>query len=408
MTKFQKQILSVLATGAVFASMVAPAFADELVINGNGADSNSTINLVQKSNTTVVQNNTANVTNNVTANASTGSNDANQNTGGSVGIQTGNATVNTSVNNTLNSNWAKVQCCASNGNTTVNVTGNGAESRNKVTLNETSNNSVFQNNDAYVNNNVNSTAKTGYNDANQNTGSGSDVMISTGNASVDSNVSTRANVNQALIGGNGGNGGSVVVLVDGNGFDSNNHVKLALNKDNLLTQNNSAYVDNNVKASAKTGGNDANQNTGADVGIGTGNASANATVDNSLNFNVANIDCGCITNLTAKVKGNGFDSTNKVEAKLTSDQAAFQDNVAELYNDVHAKAKTGGNDANQNTGPAGSDPVLIFTGDATDGTSVKNWSNANVFGSIPLDWPWLGTSNLHFTFDWGGFSFNVI
>ncbi len=411
MTKFKKQLLSVLATGAVFASMVSPAFADEYVINGNGYSANSTINVAQTSNNTVVQNNTANVSNYVNATASTGHNSANQNTGGSVGIQTGNATVNTSVNNTLNSNWAKIDCCPGVGNTTVNITGNGAYSKNKVSLNETSNNSVYQDNNAYVDNNVNATAKTGGNDANQNTGNGTSVLISTGNAWVNSDVSTKANVNKAFIGDPRlGNSGSINVLIDGNGASSNNSVNITEKKNNLVSQNNSAYVDNDVNATAKTGDNNANQNTGGSVFISTGNAWAAASVDNSLNFNVADIDCGCISDIVAKVKGNGADSNNKIKTTLTSDKTVYQDNYADLYNDVNAKAKTGFNDANQNTGPAGEDPVLVITGDASDWTTVKNWSNSNIYGSSPTDWPWpwSGGSDLHVTFDWNGFNWTII
>ena len=76
-----------------------------------------------------------------------------------------------------------------------------------------------------------------------------------------------------------------------------------------------------------------------------------------------------------------------------------QGNDAYLDNDVEAKAKTGYNDANKNTGSVefGDDPAII-TGDATNMTHVNNSGNVNTVGGTPVVLPLPGNTNLGFSF----------
>ncbi len=404
---FKTRLTTAIATGAVLLNAMAPiALATTTIqITGNGAGSDNWTTVNQTSVTSINQTNSANVTNNVDADAKTGNNDANFNTGGTVGIMTGDAKVETNISNDLNSNAAEVDCCNA-GDTNVNITGNGADSNNGVALDQSTITAVDQSNNAYVSNNVDADAKTGGNDADSNTGG--DVLIRTGDASVDVNVSTNANVNMAHVGSaNGSSNPSASFVISGNGAGSDNYITASLAKLTSVAQDNSAYVSNNVDADAKTGYNDANFNTGGDVLIGTGNAKVMADVNNAVNFNHADVDCGCTWDVLAKIAGNGADQdpwwwdtdSNLITLNLDSIKAIGQGNGSDLNNNLDdLTAKTGHNDVNSNTGDVeGGDPG-IMTGDATVDSSVNNSGNVNVVGDMPFDFPDMPEIDFSFNF----------
>lgn len=414
MTNFKKQIFSVVAAGSLLVSVASPVLADTTIqISGNGAGSDNYTTVNQTNTNTVTQNNTANVTNNVTSNADTGNNNAGFNTGGDVQIGTGKATTVANVTNTLNSNAAQIAGCNCEGDTDVKISGNGAKSDNTVTLKDTNTNGITQNNNATVTNNVENKANSGGNDANSNTGG--DVMINTGAATAVSNVTTVANANSAVIGGGVGAGhNSASFVITGNGAGSDNWIDADLSNTNTVNQGNTATVNNDVESKAKTGYNDAGFNTGGDVMIGTGAAWSEANVDNMVNFNSANLDCGCVTDVLAKIDGNGatpqghghhgYDFWNKNDNTILLDLVnannVGQGNNSYLNNDVEATAKTGGNDADLNTGAVeyGSDPA-INTGAATDVTNVSNSGNVNTVGGAPFVIPMPGNSSVSVSFN---------
>ena len=153
------------------------AKADEYVISGNGAGSDSQISATTSTTTEVTQENVANVENNVDVNANTGGNEANANIGGDTAISTGDASVSSSVENSLNTSAVDdISCC--NQSTEVKISGNGAGSDNTVSLTQSGGTSINVSNTANITNNVTGTANTGYNKANSNGGS---VSIITGN-----------------------------------------------------------------------------------------------------------------------------------------------------------------------------------------------------------------------------------
>lgn len=299
MTNYKKQLLSVLASGAMMLNTALPVYAETVIqISGNGSSSTNAANVTLTTNTTVVQNNTADIDNYVDADASTGNNDANDNTGGDVDVDTGDATVNVSVSNAVNSNSASVDCCPQ-GDTNVTISGNGTNSNNTVDLDQNSTVNVFQ--------------------------------------------------------------------------------------------DNNAEIDNDVYADAKTGKNDANDNTGGDVSIDTGNADVDVSVDNMVNFNWADVDCGCLLDLLAKIADNGTDTTNDILLALDDSLDVFQDNECgddeDCDTDVYADAKTGKNDAEDNTGSVDGGDPSIDTGDAESVVDVSNSGNVNSYGNMPEDWP---------------------
>ncbi|MEK7065608.1 MAG: hypothetical protein AAB961_01325 [Patescibacteria group bacterium] len=391
MTNYKKQLLSVLASGAVMLNTVLPVYAGTVIeISGNGSDSNNTANVSLNTSTNVVQNNTAEIENYVDAEANTGDNDANDNTGGDVDVDTGDATVNVSVANAVNSNSASVDCCPQ-GDTDVLISGNGTHSDNDVDFDQNSTINVFQDNYADIDNDVYADAKTGKNDANDNTGGS--VSIDTGDAEVNVEVSNTANANWAQVGGDG-QGGQLSARIVGNGSNSDNLIDLYLDSAILVKQDNDAEIENYVDADAKTGKNDANDNTGGDVSIDTGDAEVDVSVDNMVNFNWADVDCGCLLDLLAKIADNGTYTDNDIKLNLDDELEVFQDNQCggkgeeECKNDVYADAKTGKNDAEDNTGDVDGGDPSIDTGNAETVVDVSNSGNVNSYGAdSEQDWP---------------------
>ena len=284
--------------------------------------------------------------------------------------------------------------------TNVVISGNGAGSDNWANVTQSNTTTVTQNNTANVTNNVDADAKTGDNDANFNTGG--TVVVDTGKATVKADIVNTLNSNAAQV--DCCAAGSTDVKISGNGAYSDNGVKLDQTTTTAVRQNNVANVTNNVDADAETGENDANFNTGGDVIIGTGNATVEADIDNAVNFNYADVDCGCTWDVLAKIAGNGaepdFDrADNIITLTLNSLQAVGQGNLSNLRNDLKdLDAKTGKNDVESNTGSVeGGDPAIV-TGDALVDTGVNNSGNVNVVGDLMgIDWPEM--PNVEFSFN---------
>lgn len=387
-----KRIASAIATGSLLLSSFAtPAFATTTInLSGNGSDSDNTATVDLTRTNTVVQNNTAKVSNYVDVDANTGDNDANDNTGGDVNIDTGNSSVEVAVQNLLNKNSASIDCCA-NGGTSVKIANNGSDSDNDVDLDLDSSNSIFQDNEAKVDNDVYADANTGNNDAEDNTNG--DVSIDTGRAEVGVGILNALNANFASIGGGdeeGGNGLSLWVL--GNGHNSDNSIDAYVDNSNTITQDNDAHVYNDVDVDAKTGHNDANDNTGGEVSVDTGNANVDALVANFGNFNWADLSCDCLfDDVTAKIADNGSDTDNNIDLDLDDSNSLFQDNYGKADNDLYLDAKTGNNEAEDNTlGSNGADPA-IDTGNSDVNAEVVSQFNANeagIGGGLEFDFDW--------------------
>lgn len=405
-----KKLMATLSFSAMMLNVaVVPASAISLEITGNGVDSDSDIVVVAEQKTEVKQENEFNVNNNINASANTGSNDASRNTGGDVSIDTGDAASTVAVQNAGNANEAEVDCCNSAGNVDVLISGNGDSSDSEVNLENENKVKVTQENESKITNRINNDATTGWNDANRNTGGS--VSITTGKAQAATMIFNGGNINSAVVGDGGGYHGGVSARILGNGVDSDNDIVLDLDHKVELMQENSARVSNYVYSDAISGENDANRNTGGDVSVDTGNATAEVYVDNAVNFNFADVDCGCLFDITAKIAGNGDSSDNKIEAELDDKLEVDQENSCKDYrrgwprgewgpiwfpqewggqgkgcltNDIYADAYSGFNDVNRNTGEADSDPS-VETGNADTVVEVWNSGNSNVFGDAG-DW----------------------
>jgi hypothetical protein len=403
-----KKIVTAAATASLMFGVFAPAaLADStLTITGNGSQSHNTADVTTTNSNVVTQSNDAHITNNVSTTSDTGGNKANDNTGGDVSVRTGDSLSKVSIDNKANLNFADLGNCNCATNTDVTIAGNGSKSVNKADVDTSNANQVFQDNRAYFDNNVRVNGNTGDNNASGNTGGvlGSSVSVRTGDAMSEVGVSNAANANVATIGsGAGSNGGTLSARILDNGSRSRNTIDLDQSNLNTVVQDNHANFDNDVTVRTKTGDNKANDNTGGDTSIRTGDSLSKVMVQNKANFNWADLDCGCLLDTTAKIAGNGSESHNRINADLTDGSSIFQGgregagNDAWFDNSVHSYGDTGYNRANDNTSgvydPA--DP-RVSTGDSLSQTGVYNSANVNVVGNSPF----LG--GMDFSFDLGG------
>ncbi|HEY5600726.1 MAG TPA: hypothetical protein VIK81_01415 [Patescibacteria group bacterium] len=386
------------ATGIATASLLASSFmsfasADvNFEISGNGSGSDNEIEEVEIENeTTVSQDNWADVKNVVNVEANTGDNEAEDNTGGDVSIDTGDASANVSVSNNVNSNQASVEgCCPTDVNATI--SNNGAGSDNEIEdLEVESKTKVYQDNDAEVTNLVFVELESGDNEAEDNTNG--DVSIKTGDANAESiSVSNNVNQNVAVISGGNGDGATLTFEISGNGADSDNEIEdVEVENEVKVDQDNWADLFNLVKVEAESGDNEAEDNTGGEVEIDTGNTNAKVDVSNWVNFNFADVDaCDCIEDITVRIKNNGSYSDNEVEdIELENEKKVYQDNIcggerADCDTIVKVELESGDNEAEDNTVGDDEDPV-IETGDANADVELDNHINKNVVGG-DLDW----------------------
>ena len=400
MTKFQVKLTTAFATGAVLLNALAPLAAADttLTLTGNGSGSSSTAAVNATTTTNVVQTNTADISNNINVQSNTGGNSADNNTGGNVGVQSGDATSDISVSNAANSNVASLTNCNCNNDVNATISGNGTGSQNEVALNNSSTTGLYQTNVAEITNNVNVDSKTGHNSADNNTGG--NVGLRSGDVNTTVDLHTAANTNSATVGGSAAGAGSnsVNALISGNGSFSANAIALDLGNDVLVEQTNVADVANNVDVEGRTGGNSADNNTGGNVALRSGDAGADLTIDNLVNFNGADLDnCACMTDLTAKIASNGTESENAIAYAGDNTLAAFQTNASALGNNADVENKTGYNSADDNTGNVlGNDPALL-SGDTDATLELNNAGNHNTLGEGSMG----GTlSSVNFTFNW--------
>ena len=402
----KKSVVAATASAVLLFGTMAPlAFAEELTISGNGQSATSAINVSSPQTTTVTQSNSAAITNNVTAEASSGSNHANGNTGGSVTVGTGAASSTVNVTNRANVNIADPNSCCNNQNGSVTISGNGEKSTNTANLTAPNTHTTSQTNTAAISNTVNNEASSGENHANGNTGG--PVSITAGAATSNVTLNNMANANiSGKSRGVGTGAGTLSVKIMDNGKSSVNTIALLVPQTTTLAQNNAASFSNSVDAEAESGGNHANGNTGGPVSITAGAATSMVDITNAANFNSADIDCGCLLNLTAKIDHNGELTTNTINATMGNTLALGQSNGGPGFsNTVTPEASSGDNQANSNTEGSSSDDPSITTQAANSTVTLNNSGNANVAGSSPRPIVILpGGTSLSFSFDFAGLS----
>ncbi len=243
------------------------------------------------------------------------------------------------------------------------VSENGSGSDNTVETQVESTETVNQNNDAEVLNNVETNADTGNNTASDNTGA--DVSIDTGDIESTVFVENALNSSSAEV---GCCPDDTNLKIDGNGTDSTNEIKLNDTSGSEINISQEANVYNNVNGTANTGNNTANDNTGGDVSIETGDIYAGGGITNGP-INVTDVEAGGGgSDVNAKISGNGSSSTNNIFASLNNNNNVNLNFLANIRNDVNWDLNTGGNSANGNTGGSTS----IITGDIFFDFFIKN------------------------------------
>lgn len=347
-------------------------------ISGNGSDTGNTCDFASLRSVSVDQSNDMDVDNEVDVHANTGENEAEDNTGGNVEIETGDVSTDVALTTSGNTNAASVEGSNTAADFELEVSGNGSDSDNKVEVDVIDEVELDQDNDADVDNDVDVHASTGENEAEDNTGG--DVSIKTGDVDVNSGVqiTTSVNANSAVV-GNSGVAGDIGVKIMNNGSDTDNEIDLALLSEVVLEQDNDADVDNEVEVKAETGDNEAEDNTGGEVDVETGDITVDITVDTMANFNSAEVAENFLGDVELKIAGNGTESDNDVELDLIDELELDQDNDLDVDNDeLEVKADTGDNEVEDST--VGGDDPAITTGGVDASVEVSTSGNANVFG----------------------------
>lgn len=310
--------------------------------SNNGSNSDNDASLNSDINNTTNQTNDGTVNNDLYLTADSGNNTASGNTGGDSYITTGDASIAGNVLTFLNNNLVgnvilgvvnifgdligdiilpqsalnAFACTTCGGSTALVNSGNGSNSDNNASSNQTVIDTTAQVNVADIDNNLILTANTGNNSASGNTGG--DAYITTGNADVMAQVLNIANNN--IIGGNwwlvivnragqwigqivgapqgalfaGSAGtefmvdenGQITAVNSGNGEGSVNDASVNSVINNATNQTNNADVNNNIYLSANTGKNSTNDNTGGDSYITTGDTEIIANLVNFVNNNI--------------------------------------------------------------------------------------------------------------------------
>lgn len=365
-----------------------PQAASPLVINtgNNAAVDNSSS---QSSETSVDNDNQADVNQTVNASANTGDNTANRNIsiGGNAGnINTGNAGVYSQLETAANTNQSGVYgTCPAAGEADSQIVNSG----NNLDADSSSSNNctttITNGNGAVINQAVNGQANTGDNQAHGNISiGGSAGQITTGNAQVGTLLVVQANSNVVLVGGRSSNGGpgsgaNIYIINTGNNATFND--RRTSNSATTVNNTNSATIAQVAALTANTGDNTSNRNINlnGDAGvIRTGNAVVVTDIEATANHNqtvVANAaQGGDVSSTELTNTGNNVEVDSSEE--INSDTTVNNSNTAEVDQVVHVEANTGRNTANRNIAFNG-DAGVIETGNAMVVTSLETDVNRN-------------------------------
>ncbi len=401
--------------------------------NGSNSDNDAAIN--SDTNNTTNQTNNGEVNNDLTLTADSGNNKTSGNTGGDSYITTGTAEVAgnvlTFLNNNLSGNiiygvvnifgdligdiilpesaLSAFACATCGQDTYLANTGNGSNSDNSVSSDQTVNNTYNQINSADINNNLILDATTGGNSASGNTGG--DVYIKTGNVNVLAQVLNVANTN--IIGGDmwlviinragqwigqimgapqgslfaGSQGtefsvnenGEITAVNSGNGANSTNDASVNSTTNNTTNQTNNGGVNNNIHLNANTGKNQANDNTGGDNYITTGDAKILANLVNFVNNNIAGGRLlVTFVNVFGNWTGNFFTPDNpKTTSETLAQGSANQDNSSSQNNQGNNRENNNPNITNvpNNSNSSTNNLLVAAVGFFAGSSNIPNVSN---------------------------------
>lgn len=241
----------------------------------------------------------------------------------------------------------------------VDVSGNGADTTNTVTVDQSQTTQTEQTNEANVVNDVVTEANTGGNTVSDSTG---DTQITTGDILTQTTVSNDLNNSEVII---DPAGQELALNISDNGAGSTNLVDANVTLLTNVNVNQTANIQNNISIYANTGGNIASNNSG-EVIIDTGDIKAYGNLVNSVNQSYVFI-ASTLTDVAVNVTNNGVDSINQVNVNLGKEINQNRVHLANIVNNIYANLNTGGNVAWHNL-----DQVLIKTGDIDFAFDVSN------------------------------------
>lgn len=342
---------------------------------------------------------------------------------GDTNLSTGDASNSSTILSTGNDNLNSGLQGSPQGSATISNSENGDSSNNSASVILSSDQTAIQNNSALVSNTLNQTSLTGENSASRNVGTST---IDTGDANTTGTIVNTLNTNALGVSvsefnvvdnhtgdivldfaanciSNCGSLTNTSLSNTSNGDSSTNNINLDTTSASNTFQNNDLTLENNMILVSNTGDNLANSNTKGDSTITTGDANISANILNFGNNNLAgnviygvvNIfgdligdiilpdnlfssDCSpaCDPNLLATNTVNGDSSTNNINLNLDSNINTFQNNNAEILNDLTIDATTSNNSTSSNTGGDNT----IDTGDVNVKAQVVNIANNNISG----------------------------
>lgn len=168
--------------------------------------------------------------------------------------------------------------------------------------------------------------------------------------------------------------------ISGNGSESVNQVVSDVSTETNVSQSNDSQVNNQVNIEADTGNNQANQNTGGETEISTGDVQTEIKIENQLNTSLVQTGCCEESQAEVLINNNGEQSNNTVELNLSSKTDISINQEAEVTNKVNLNLNTGKNSANQNNGD-----VSISTGDIKGSVNIQNSANQSWVEALELE-----------------------
>lgn len=278
----KKILIGLMAISVGLWAWTKPATALELVITGNGSDSESEVSVDYSNEVKVNQTNETAVENDIEIEAETGGNSISGSVGDSTVI-TGDISVSTEVENSLNHTETKVSCCSVS-EVEVTISGNGSGSDNQVDLKLKHETSVIVDMAVWVMNKLNTKAVTGDNEIKDSVGN---AYIRTGDIRARDYLFNMANTAEIDVDCCGPIG--VLAKISGNGADSENKIDFVSIVSTLIEKREWAELWNFLQNDFETGGNRIKDSVG-EAEIITGDIDYEGEVINGpINVNVINV-----------------------------------------------------------------------------------------------------------------------
>lgn len=245
------------------------------------------------------------------------------------------------------------------------ISGNGSDASSEVNISSSQNTDVQQSNNATVSNDVAVSSGTGDNSASGTTNG--DTSITTGDIAQDVAVENTMNTSSVTNGGccSQPGGGTISNI----GTDSQNTITSNITQQTNVQISQNVSIFNTISGVAVTGNNQANDNSGGNVTIQTGNILVNEQIKNGpINVTKTDITTGTSGLFSFLIKGNGSGSNNTIHSTVQNDTDVTIDNRATVINNSIWNLITGNNDADDNT----DGDVVIKTGDISLTVLLEN------------------------------------